>query len=259
MHGRPASDYDPRMLFAFLATLPLLTDPQAPPPQRPRAAAAPAATTITLTITNLTGAPQGDVRVMLTGGLDRSGSTQSDGTVKFDGVRPGVYRLRMAKDGFILLEREIEIRAGQPAPNLSIALSPAPEPPPPPPPPTPEPPKQAELPPPGKPVTLVLPDFIERNFITNNQPQKVSALGCSGLSNTVLWQVREPWENRQHERAEVMLYIVGGEGTLRLDDRDISVQAGSFASVPRGTSYGLSRRGRNPLIVLATLSGEPCQ
>ena len=36
------------------------------------------------------------------------------------------------------------------------------------------------------------------------------------------------------------------------------VAAGSFAVVPRGTSYGFTRRGRNPLIVLAFLAGAPC-
>jgi mannose-6-phosphate isomerase-like protein (cupin superfamily) len=55
-----------------------------------------------------------------------------------------------------------------------------------------------------------------------------------------------------------MLYVIGGDGTLRLDARDVTVQAGSFAVVPRGTTYGFSRRGRNPLIVLAFLAGAPC-
>ena len=75
----------------------------------------------------------------------------------------------------------------------------------------------------------------------------------------MLWQVREPWDNRQHPDAEVMLYVVGGEGTVRLDGRDTPLQAGSFAQVPRGTSYSLARRGRNPvLLILATLVGEGC-
>jgi mannose-6-phosphate isomerase-like protein (cupin superfamily) len=43
-----------------------------------------------------------------------------------------------------------------------------------------------------------------------------------------------------------------------MDGRDIQVAAGSFAVVPRATSYGFTRRGRNPLIMLATLSGPPC-
>jgi mannose-6-phosphate isomerase-like protein (cupin superfamily) len=55
-----------------------------------------------------------------------------------------------------------------------------------------------------------------------------------------------------------MLYVIGGEGTLRLDGRDVAIGAGSFAVVPRGTTYGFTPRGRNPLIVLATLAGAPC-
>ena len=114
------------------------------------------------------------------------------------------------------------------------------------------------MPPPGKAVSLSLPDFIEKNYITNSQPQKASQVACSGLAQNVLWQIREPWESRQNDNADTMIYVIGGEGTLRLDGRDMSLQAGHFASVPRGTSYSLLRRGRNPLIVLATLVGEPC-
>ena len=200
------------------------------------------------------------MRVNLVGGLDRSGSTGSDGTIKFEGMRPGLYRARFSKDGFTQFEREIEIRAGVPAPAPAVTLTPAPPPPAPPPPPKMEaPPKPAtSLPPPGKPMTLAVPDFIERNFIGGSQPQKVSPVGCSGLANTQIWQIREAWADRQHGESDALLYVVGGEGTLRLDGRDITLQAGTFASVPRGTTYALTRRGRNPLIVLATLVGEPC-
>jgi hypothetical protein len=225
-----------------------------------RGGAAPAApTTATVTVTDLSGAPIADVHVNLIGALDRSGSTQTNGTVRFDGLRPGTYRLKFTKEGFVQFEREIEVRAGQPAPTPSVALSPAPPPPPPPvivPPPPIEVP--APLPPPGKPLTLSVLEFAERNFIGSSQPQKISPIGCSGLVSTVLWQVREPWTDRVHEKSDAMLYVVGGDGTLRLDGRDVTVQAGGFASVPRGTTYSLTRRGRNPLIVLATLAGEPC-
>lgn len=225
--------------------------------QRPRATPSSAPTTATMTVTDQSGAPLADVRVNLTGSIDRSGSTQTDGTIRFDGLRPGIYRLRFTKDDWTTLEREIEVRAGQPAPNLSIALTPAPPAPKPPPPP-PEPAKSMQLPPPGKPLTLSVPDFIERNLITNSQPQKVTPVGCSGLANTLLWQVREPWNDRSHEAADALIYVVAGEGTLRMDGRDNALAAGSFGSVPRGTTYSLTRRGRNPLIVLATLAGEPC-
>jgi mannose-6-phosphate isomerase-like protein (cupin superfamily) len=104
-----------------------------------------------------------------------------------------------------------------------------------------------------------LPDYIEQNLITNSQPQKVSQISCSGVGNNVLWQVREPWENRQHPNADAMLYVVAGEGLLRLGSADLPVGAGSFTQVPRGTTYSITRKGRNPIIILATLVGEPCQ
>jgi mannose-6-phosphate isomerase-like protein (cupin superfamily) len=245
------------MKLALLATLPLLLSMPSPAvAQKPRATApAAASTTATVTVTDLTGEPLPDVRVTLTGSLDRSGSTQGNGTVKFDGLRAGTYRLRFEKDGFVLFEREIEWRSGQPAPNPSVALSPAAKPPAPPPAPDPKP---APLPPPGKAVTVNLPDYIERNLITNSQPQKVSEISCSGLGNNVLWQIREPWENRQHEAADAMLYVVAGEGMVRLGAADVPVVAGTFTQVPRGTTYSITRRGRNPIIILATLVGEPC-
>ena len=225
--------------------------------QKPRPPAQSSATTVaTVTVTDQSGAPLTDVRVMLTGLLDRSGSTQTNGIVKFDGLRAGVYRLRFSKEGYTTLEREFEWRAGQPAPAPSVTLSTAPPPPAPPPPPASA---KPSMPSPGKPVALSLPDFIEKNYITNSQPQKTSPVACSGLAQNVLWQIREPWENRQNDAADTMLYVIGGEGTLRLDGRDSALQAGHFASIPRGSSYSLLRRGRNPLIVLATLVGEPCQ
>jgi mannose-6-phosphate isomerase-like protein (cupin superfamily) len=253
--------YDATMTLALLATLPLLltapTDAAAQTkPRTTKPAPASATTTATITVTDQSGAPVADARVVLTGDLDRSGSTQSNGTVKFDTIRPGTYRVRIEKEGYVVLEREFEWRAGQPGPAPSVALSPAPRAASPPPPPAPA--KTMTLPPPGQPVTLALPDYIERNFIANTQPQKVSPIGCSGLSNAVLWQIREPWENRQHAGADAMLYVIGGEGALRLDNRDTALQAGSFASVPRGLSYSLTRRGRSPLIVLAVLAGEAC-
>ena len=139
-------------------------------------------------------------------------------------------------------------------------LSPAPAPPPPPPAPEPAPVVDAapKLPPPGPPKTVSLPEYIEKNFITNREPQKENLVGCSGVGQALLWQIRDPWNGRQHESADGMLYVVGGDGGLKLGDREFTVSAGAFIVVPRGTSYSLSRRGRNPLIVLAVLAGAPC-
>jgi hypothetical protein len=105
---------------------------------------------------------------------------------------------------------------------------------------------------------MALLDFIEKNFISGREPQREDMVGCSGLGRSVLWQVRDPWTGRVHDDTDVMLYVIGGEGGLRLGSRDVPLAAGGFAVVPRGTSYALTRRGRNPLIVLAFFAGTAC-
>ena len=226
---------------------------------KPRAASPAVTTTLAVTVTDGKGAPLSGVAVRVSGPVDREGVTESAGLLRLERLRSGTYRLRFTRDGFITLERDLTVPSGQRSMDQHVMLSaaervaapPAPAP-------DPEPARTVGLPPPGKAVTMEVPDFIERNFIGGKEPQKASPVACSGLSHTVLWQIREPWPDRQHAGMDAMLYVIGGEGTLRMQGRDISLQAGSFASVPRGTPYAFTRRGRNPLIVLATLAGEPC-
>ncbi len=249
------------MVTSLLLTW-LLAAPAQPAPQqaaRPRAAA-PASTTLSLTVTDNIGAVLEGVTVSVTGPLDREGTTSAEGRLRLLNLRAGTYRVRFAREGFYTFEREVAWRAGQPAPALTVTLSPAPPPlPPPEPPPPPEPAEPAlTLPPPSAPKTMMLPDFIERNFISGRDDYREDLVGCSGVGQGLVWQIREPWTDRQHPSADAMLYVIGGEGTLRFDGRDVPLSAGSFAVVPRGTIYAFARRGRNPLIVLAFLAGAPC-
>lgn len=236
--------------------------PAQPAAPRPRPAAPSTATAVlTVSVTDAAGAPIADVTVRAKGPLDREGTTTAAGQVRLMGLRAGTYRLHFEKDGYVPFEKEVTWRAGTPPPVADATLNAAPAPPPPPP--APEPPKPSvpsfvpDLPA-GKPSTISLLDYIERNFISNKEPQKESLVGCSAGAQSWLWQVRDPWQGRKHENAELMLYVVGGDGTLKLDTRDVQIAAGSFAVVPRGTEYGFIRRGRNPLILLATLSGPAC-
>jgi mannose-6-phosphate isomerase-like protein (cupin superfamily) len=211
-------------------------------------------------VTDRAGAPIGGATITALGPVEREVKTAADGTARVAGLRAGTYRIRFAAEGYFTFEKEIAWRAGQPAPDVLVALTAAPPPPPPPPPlPTPTPTvAEPKLPPPGLPKTMSLPGFIEGNFISAREPYKESVVGCSGVGQAMVWQVREPWESRRHPSADAMLYVVGGEGTLRMNGTDSAVAAGSFAVVPRGTTYSLTRRGRNPLVVLAVLSGAPC-
>ena len=230
---------------------------------RPRAAAPGGATTSALFfITDAAGTSVEGVTVTVTGPVDREATSPAGGFTRVQGLRAGTYRVRFTQDGFITFERELTWRAGTATPEVSITLNRAASPPPPPPAPpasvAPPPATAPRVPPAGTPKTLSLPDFIEKNFISGRETHKENMVGCSGVGQAVLWQVREPWDGRQHESADAMLYVIGGEGSIKLEGREVAVTAGSFAVVPRGTSYGFTRRGRNPLIVLAVLAGAPC-
>ncbi len=237
------------------------TDPAQAPRPRPRPAA-PATAVITVTVTDVSGGPLADVKVTAVGPVEREGITTAVGQVRLLGIRSGTYRLRFEREGYHTFEKELVWKAGLP-PVADATLTAAP-PAPPPPPPAPEPSKPAtpvftpDLPA-GKASNLSVLDYIERNHITNKEPQKESLIGCSAGAQTWLWQVREPWQNRRHDAAELMLYVIAGDGSLTLNGRDVQVAAGTFAVVPRGTEYGVTKRGRAPaMYLLATLSGPPC-
>ena len=240
-----------------------VTQPATPAPraQAPRPRPSSSTTTALLFITDSGGRPIEGVTVNVTGPVDREVKTPASGPTRIEGLRAGTYRVRFTRDGFVTFEKEISWRAGTAAPEMSVTLNPAPTAPAPPPPAPvaakPEP-STSKLPPPGTPKTLSLLDFIEKNFISSREPHKEDLIGCSGVGQTMLWQIRDPWTGRQHLSADAMIYVVAGDGTLRLGDRDVAITNGSFAVVPRGTTYGFTRRGRNPLIVMAVLSGAPC-
>ncbi len=251
------------------------TAPAQPPPPKPAAPApAPAAqaprprpsgnatTTALLFITDGSGRAIENVTVNVMGPVDREVKSPASGPTRVEGLRAGTYRVRFSHEKFITFEKEISWRAGTAAPEMSITLNAAPTPPPPPAP-APAvvaPPSVAapKLPPPGAAKTVGIPEFLEKNFITNREPQKESLIGCSGVGQAMLWQIREPWTGRRHESADGMFYVVAGEGRLKLGEREFTVASGAFAVVPRGTTYNLSRSGRNPLMVLAVLAGAPC-
>jgi hypothetical protein len=244
---------------------PAVTTP-APATQAPRPRpSGNATTTALLFITDGSGRSIENVTVNVMGPVDREVRSPSGGPTRVEGLRAGTYRVRFTHERFITFEKEIVWRAGKAQPELAVTLNAAPAPAFTPPAPAPAPVITAappsstfKLPPPGVAKTLGLPEYIEKNFISNREPQKESLIGCSGVGQAMLWQIREPWNARQHESADGMLYVVGGEGRLKLGEREFTVAAGAFAVVPRGTTYNLSRSGRNPLIVLAVLAGAPC-
>jgi len=213
-----------------------------------------ATTTLTVTVADGTGAPLEGATVRATGPVSRTGTTDAKGGVRFVGVRPGTYRVRAELDEYVVLERMVTVARTAQTIELALTAVPAPEPEPEPEPEPPPPPP----PPPGDSASLVVLDFIERNFIAARENVQRNQLGCTASAATTLVQVREPVAERVLTDADEVLYVVAGEGTLRLGNQDVPLKATSLAIVPRGTARGLTRKGRNPLILLSVVSGPPC-
>src|SRR5690349_21333543 len=136
--------------------------------QKPRAAATSAARVM---VRDPSGAPLPGVKVTLSGG-DASAEeiTNGFGAAVFSSLKDGTYRLRFDSTGFVPFEREFTVHAPQPI-TIETQLSAAPPPPAPPPPPKPVAPA---LGPAGPPVTLSIPNYLDKNLISGRDPLKES-------------------------------------------------------------------------------------
>lgn len=245
----------PGGLVQVLAALALLaaTPAAAQTSKAAQAAAAARALVLTVQVTNLAGQSQDGVKVIATGAVAREGVTDASGLARLSGMKPGNYRLRLEKEGLITLEKEVALKPGA---SMAVDATMTEAPPPPPPPPAPAP-AAASRGTPGEPRALSLSDFIEKNLIAR-EPMKQSTLGCSGVLQTVLLQIRDPLAEQTDDQLDQTLYVVAGQGQIRLGGRDTPLVPASFAVIPRGTPYSLNRRGNTPLVVLLTRANEPC-
>jgi mannose-6-phosphate isomerase-like protein (cupin superfamily) len=261
--------------FVFSATLfsTALSAQTPPPSQQPKPPGQPAQAprprpkplSIQVTVRDSAGAPIPFVHVNVSGAVTRTVLTNADGMATLQALPDGTYRVRFEHDNFVTLERDLTVRTGQPH-EVEVQMTAAPETPPP----APEPPRAqpapaAPAPPPsGPPVTLSIPAYLDKNFIGGRDPLKESVLGCMGAATTRLLQLREPIAVHTHDQDEI-IYVVAGDGAVRIrpaesqDEAANVVAAGSLSIVPRGVPHAIERRGKNPLIVLSTLAGAPCQ
>jgi mannose-6-phosphate isomerase-like protein (cupin superfamily) len=199
--------------------------------------------------------------VEVTGTTERSGTTNESGQLNFPGLQVGNYRMRFSGDGVITLEREVTLLRGQ-VMSVDVTLNPAPKPPPPPPAPAPLPAPVVESKPvtgpTGQPQSVSVVELLEKDFVGRN-PRRESLLSCSGTTRTTMLQINEPLPERMYADADVVYYVLGGEGSMRLNGKDSRIATNGFLSVPRGASHSFERRGNRPLVLLAVLGGEPCE
>ena len=200
------------------------------------------------------------MQVTAEGPLSRAGQTNAEGRVSLRTMTPGTYRVRAEGEGFVTLEKEVTLRAATPL-NVEFALNAAP-------------PAAAATPAaapaapttapaatndlePGEPRVVSLLDLTEKS-LGGRDPLKTVAVGCSGLNRSQLLVVREATRPAARPDVDEALYLIAGEATLTLGGRDQAITPGWFSLVPRGTAYGIAKKGRNPAVLLSVVAGVPC-
>jgi len=224
--------------------------------QAPKPAAAPApAGSARIGVRDQDGASLGEVHLMLSGPETREAVTGGAGTAVVSNLKDGVYRVRFEREGFITFEREVTVRSGAYS-QVDVVMNAAP-PPPPPPKPAPPPPAPPALAPGGPPVTMSIVDFLDKNLI-GREPLKESILACKPMETVRLLQIRENIAPHVHDRGDEVIYVVAGEGAVRIGGETTPIRPGSLVVVSNGNDHGFERRGKNPLIIMSTLVGMPC-
>ena len=222
-----------------------------------KAAIPPARTTsVRVSVHDPNGESLDGVRLILSGSAEGEYSTAAAGTAVLPNIKDGMYRIRCERDGFITLEREFPVHSAGALTPVDIVLTPAP--PPPVPPPAPKPAAPLAGAPAGPPVNVNIPDFLDTNFI-GRDPMKESILACKPAETVRLLQLRDGVAEHVHDKVDEVLYVVAGDGAVRVGSQTMAVRAGSLAVVPQGVAHAIERRGKNPLVVISTLSGAPCR
>ncbi|HEY7188190.1 MAG TPA: carboxypeptidase regulatory-like domain-containing protein [Vicinamibacterales bacterium] len=250
-------------------TAPAQPAPAKPAPAQPAQPAATAprrATTpttrggIAITATSPQGATLPGVRVSISGPTERSDQTDNGGQLSIPSLLTGTYRVRFEGEKVTAFEKEVTVQSGRvtqvdvmlnPAPEPKIVVAPAPAAPAP---------AAPSAGPKGQPLTVGVESVLEKEFI-RNQERRESLLACSGNQRTTMIQVNKTVPERLYEDGDAVYYVIGGLGTIQLDGKTKDLALNDFVSVPRGTSHAFTNRskGGRALVMLAVLSGEPCE
>jgi mannose-6-phosphate isomerase-like protein (cupin superfamily) len=214
-----------------------------------------------ITVTDNGGGTMAGVSVAADGPTPRNAQTNGSGQVNFPGMLAGVYRLRFEGESVVAFEKEVTVRAGLVL-AVEVLHTPAKKTPP-------RAPARVAAPPPaavvaksgsgpaGTPPMVSVPKVLEGDFVGKN-PRRESLLSCSGNTRTTMLQINQPMPERMYSDADVVYYVIGGEGTMKLDGKESKLSLNDFISIPRGGSHSFERRGNRMLILLSVLGGEPC-
>jgi mannose-6-phosphate isomerase-like protein (cupin superfamily) len=214
--------------------------------------AAGGAVTFAVVVTDASGGPLNDAKVTVTGTAERAGRTEA-GRLVFEGLRPGSYRFRFDKDGYVSLERELTARGGAPI-DVKVTLTAAPPPPAPVEPVKPPPPPEHTIA--AKPMGLDLPMYIKNNYV-GRAAGKASGLSCTTGGAATLLQINDPIKEHTHADSDEFVYVIAGEGNAQIGSAAEPMSAGMFLVVPRGMAHAFTAT-KKPLVFVSILAGDKC-
>ena len=227
----------------------------APVRRAARPAPAPVPVNVEVRVGDSAGGPASGVTVTAEGPLSRTSRSNAEGKLTLWALTPGTYRVKAEGEGFVAFEKEVIVVSGKPM-NVDFALAAAP-PPPPTPAPAPPPPTKDDPIPPGPVRVLSLLDLAEKS-LGGRDAFKTVPVGCSGLSRSELLVVRDTKPATTVPDADESFYLIAGEATMTVGGKEQALTPGWFSLVPRGTAFSVTRKGRNPAILLMITAGPRC-
>lgn len=109
----------------------------------------------------------------------------------------------------------------------------------------------------GKYNTKQLEQLLEQNKPAQNENIKVVPLSRNARSSTVLVQVRDREPLHRHSDSDITVFMLRGEGDMRLGKETRPVKAGDVIHIERGAVHAYINRGPEPAAALVVYSPAP--
>ncbi len=109
----------------------------------------------------------------------------------------------------------------------------------------------------GKYDTKQLEQLLEQNKPARNENIKVVPLSRNARSSNILVQVRDREPLHRHIDSDITVFLLRGEGDMRLGEETRPVRAGDVIHIERGAIHAYINRGPEPAAALVVYSPAP--
>ena len=109
----------------------------------------------------------------------------------------------------------------------------------------------------GKYATKQLEQLLEQNQPAPNENIKVVPLFRNARSSNILVQVRDREPLHRHVDSDITVFLLRGEGDMRLGKETRPVKAGDVIHIERGVIHAYINRGPEPAAALVVYSPAP--